>query len=114
MKQEITIGGKNYSAEFNMTTVLTYEELVDNTFFGEKFVKLKNQAALVLAAVFTADEKTDIELKELLEAENLKDVQKAFVAVMELAAEFFKIPKVLQKEENEEAEKASSEGGAKN
>lgn len=113
MKREITINGKQYPVEFNMTTVLTYEEIVDQSFFGEKFVKFKNQAALVLSAVFAADEKTDIELEELLQAESLNDVQVAFVEVMEMAAQFFKVPKVAEKEEAEEAAKAG-EGAAKN
>lgn len=113
MTKEITICGKKYPIEFNMTTVLAYEELVDSSFFGEKFAKYKNQAALVLSAVYTADEKTDIEINDLMKLESLNDVQKAFVAVMELCADFFKIPKVLEKEEQEEAEKAGG-GDPKN
>ena len=110
MKQaEITIGGKIYPVEVNMSTVLMYEEIVDESFFGERFVKLSRRVALIVAAAMTVDEKVQLDFKDIIE-NHWKDIGKAFNTVMELVAEFFEIPKLIADAEKQEASEKGEKG----
>ena len=110
MKQaEITIGGKVYPVEVNMLTVLLYEEIVDESFFGENFLKLKKKVALIIAAIMTVDENTDLDFKNIID-NHWKDIGKAFNTVMELVAEFFEIPKLIADAEKQEASEKGEKG----
>jgi len=95
MKQkEITINGKQYAVAFSLQTIMGYEEITEGkSFFEASFKTVKEQVALIVAAAFTADEKTDISVDDILGAKNLeayKQIADAFVIVSELMGYFFK------------------------
>ena len=85
-----------------MKTMLNYEEISGKSFFGEDFAHLKERIALIMSAALTADENTTLTVEELMAAYNI---------VMELCAEFMKIPAVEPKPEKpseDEEEKAKN------
>lgn len=103
MKQkEITINGRQFPVAFTMKTMIGYEGIANNEFFGETFEKLSGKIALIMAAILAADENADITADELMNADNfetVKDVIEAYKVVMDLAAEFFERPEVEPKPE---------------
>ena len=110
MKQaEITIGGKVYPVEVNMSTVLMYEEIVDESFFGENFAKLTKKVALIMAAAMTVDENVKLDFKDIIE-NHWKDVGKAFYVIIDLVADFFEIPKMVADAEQQEASEKDEKG----
>ena len=115
-QKEITIGGKQYPIVFTLKTMMNYEEITGQSFFSASFDNFKERIALIISAIFAADEKTDITVEQLANAESweaAQDIVKAYVAVMELSAKFFNIPEVEPKDEKP-AEKAEDEEKAKN
>jgi hypothetical protein len=116
-QKEITIGGKTYPVVFTLKTMMNYEEITKGkSFFGETFDTFKSRIALIISAVFAADENADITVEQLTNAETWQEAQdiiKAYVAVMELSAKFFNIPEVEPKDEKP-ADETEEEGKAKN
>jgi hypothetical protein len=112
--KEITIGGKTYPVAFSMKTMLNYEEISGKSFFGETFDHLKERIAIIMSAALTADENTTLTVEELMngdEWEKVKDILAAYNTVMELCAEFMKIPAVEpqpEKPSEDEEEKAKN------
>lgn len=102
MKKEITINGKKMAAAFNMSTLLAFENFTDTSFFSAKFEKMKERLALVLAAVYAADNDADITIEDLLGSDNWPELITAFSDVMEMAGEFFHLPKVVADAEQKE------------
>ena len=101
-QKEITIGGKTYPVAFSMKTMLNYEEISGKPFFGESFDHLKERIALIMSAALTADENTTLTVEELMNGDDwdkVKDILAAYNTVMELCAEFMKIPSVEPKPE---------------
>jgi hypothetical protein len=83
---------------------------------GESFDGFKERIALIISAVLAADEKADITVEQMTDAETwqqAQDIIKAYVAVMELSAKFFNIPEVEPKDEKP-AEETEDEEKAKN
>ena len=111
MKQkEVTINGVQYPVVFTLDTLFGVEDILGGSFFEANFGTLKNRMALVLAAIYSADDKADITVDQLKAMEPLKmiqDVTAAFVAVSELMNEFFRIPET---EKQNEPEPEKSEG----
>lgn len=106
-QKEITIGGKQYPIVFTLKTMMNYEEITGQSFFSTSFDNFKERIALIISAIFAADEKTDITVEQLANAESweaAQDIVKAYVAVMELSAIFFKLPAVELKDEPTPAE----------
>ena len=98
----IIIQGKTYPVVFSMKTLIGFEDIVNHSFFEEKFDKMSSRMALVIAAINAADPNADITAKQLLDIsdwQQAKEVVTAYNAVMELAAEFFRIPTVEPKDE---------------
>lgn len=107
-QKEITINGKTYPIVFNLKTMVGYEDIIGRSFFGEKFEKLHERIALVIAAIYAADEDAGITSDDILKNdswESAKQVIEAFTAVILLSKEFFKIPEVEQKGSEEAKEK---------
>lgn len=102
-EKEITLNGKPVTVSFKLTTLLTYEEITDRNFFGEQFEKLKERIALIYAAIYTADSETTITVDDILSADNWQEIADAFTTVMQMAGEFFKLPKVIADAEEREA-----------
>lgn len=96
MKQkEVTINGHKYPVAFTLDTLFGVEDIINGSFFDANFGTLKNRMALVLAAIYTADENADITVDTLKAMEPFKmiqDVTTAFVTISELMSEFFKVP----------------------
>ena len=111
--QEIQIGTRILPVAFNMTTLLTFEEITDRPFFGEEFLKNKERLALIFAAVYAADRDTTFTIDELMAADNWQQVSHAFELVTEMAKEFFTVPKVVADAEKQEAH-TSDDADAKN
>ena len=101
-KKEITLNGKPVAVSFALTTLLTYEELTDSNFFGEQFEKLKERIALIYAAIYTADRNTTITVDDILNTDNWQEIADAFTTVMQMAGDFFKLPKVIEDAEKRE------------
>ena len=89
-EKTVTIDGKEYPVRFNMSTLIAFEQTSDKSFFGENFDKLYSRVILVFAAMFAADEKITTEV--LLNSNDWQRITRAFNTIMEMAAEFFKVP----------------------
>lgn len=111
---QITINGKEYPVVFNMTAILCYEEIVDKSFFGEDFARNKERMALILAAVYAADEKSTLDIEELKHIQNWQEIAAAFNTIMALVSDFFALPKVVADAEKQDAaEQEEKKGEAK-
>ena len=111
-QKEITIGGKQYPVVFTLKTMMNFEEITGKSFFGESFDGFKERIVLIISAVLAADDKADITVEQMTNAETwqaAQDIIKAYVAVMELSAKFFKLPEVEPKDEPAPAEAADDE-----
>lgn len=102
-KKEITLNGKPVAVAFTLATLLTYEEITDSNFFGEQFEKLKERIALIFAAIHTANHETTITIDDLLNSTNWQEIAEAFTTVMQMAGDFFKLPKVIEEAEKRES-----------
>ena len=102
--KEITINGKTYPVVFNMKTILGYEEISGQSFFGEDFSKMSERLALITAAVISAGGKEELSIDEMINADKLELVQEiiaAYTVVIEMVNEFFKKPDVEPKQKEE-------------
>ena len=112
-QKEITINGKTFPVVFTVKTIMGFEDITGKSFFGEKFRTIGNKTALVFAAIIAADEKADLTMDDLMNAdqvETLNDIGNAFTTVNELADEFFHIPAVEpQPEPAEESEEGDNQ-----
>ena len=102
-KKEITLNGKPVAVCFTIATLLTYEDLTDRNFFGQQFDKLKERIALIYAAIYTADRNTTVTVDDILNTDNWQEISDAFTTVMQMAGDFFKLPKVIEDAEKREA-----------
>ena len=64
--KEITINGKTYPVVFNMKTILGYEEISGQSFFGEDFSKMSERLALITAAVISAGGKEELSIDDMV------------------------------------------------
>lgn len=114
--KEITIAGKQYPVLFNMSTLLSFEQITDRSFFGEKFTMHKERLAIIFAALYAADNKTPVSIETLLNSNDWNEINQAFTVVMEMASEFFDIPKVVKDAEDKEIAETTEdeESNAKN
>lgn len=94
-KREVVLNGKTVAVTFNMNTLLSYEEITGKSFFGEDFDLTKKQLALIYAAAVAADSETTLTVDDLLNSDDWDGVKAAFETVMELASEFFHLPKII-------------------
>ena len=111
-RKEITIGGNTYPVVFNIDAMMIFEEVGNKQFFKANFDLLKDRMAVVYAAVLSANEKTTLTIEKMKgdgTIDAVKEIVAAYNIVMDLAGEFFKIPKVVAVEE--EAEKQPEEEG---
>ena len=117
--KEITIQGKQYPVEFTMQTMMNFEKITSGkSFFKANFEILEDRIAIIAAAVFTADENTDITVDAILGKKDWQAVQQiieAFNVVAEVMEPFFKIPEI-EKQNNPEppAEEQADEDKPKN
>ena len=112
MERTITIDGKEYPVRFNMSTLIAFEQTSNNSFFSENFDKLYSRVILVWAAMFAADE--NITTDVLLKSNDWQGITRAFNTIMEMATEFFKVPKIITDAEAKETTTDKEEKAAKN
>ena len=112
-QKEITINGIQYAVVFDMKTIMNFEEITNGqSFFSASFETMKNRVAVIAAAVFSADEKTDLTVEKILGDNDYKAVQQIIAAyniIMTLAGEFFNIPQI---EKNNNPESPAEEDDA--
>ena len=111
-KKEITIQGKIYPIDFTMQAIMTFEEIADKSFFDCNFSKTTDRMALIYAAVATADEKHDLTIEKMagdMGLQAVREIIAAFGIVMNLANEFFELPKVTKEEDKTEEPKDDDE-----
>jgi hypothetical protein len=115
MKQkEITVNGKNYPVIFTLATLSNFEEITGKPFFKADLDMIKNRIAIICAAAIAADENTELTVEELRGNEDLeayKQIGTVYNTIVEMAAEFFKIPLTDKKEAEQPAKE--DEGGEK-
>ena len=118
MKQNfITIAGVQYPVQFDLDTVMLFEEIVDHSFFADEFKTLKSQMAITVAAALSADKDTKLTVDAIMGAKDMqayKEAVEAYTVVMELAGEFFKVPVVEQQPEEPVTEDELAEEKQKN
>ena len=111
-QKEITIQGKTYPIDFTMQAIMTFEEIADKSFFDCNFSKTSDRMALIYAAVATADEKHDLTIEKMagdMGLQAVREIIAAFGIVMNLANEFFELPKVTKEEDKTEEPKDDDE-----
>ena len=111
-KKEITIAGTTYPIDFTMQAIMTFEEIADKSFFDTNFQKTTDRMALIYAAVMNADKKADITIEKIagsMDLQAIQDIIAAFGTVMNLANEFFKLPKVTEDEDKANEPKEGDE-----
>lgn len=115
MKQkEITVNGVKYPVIFTLATLSNFEEITGNPFFKADLDMIKNRIAIICAAAIAADENTKLTVEELRGNEDLeayKQIATVYNTIVDMAAEFFKIP-LTDKNEAEQPAK-EDEGGEK-
>ncbi|MBQ8676632.1 MAG: hypothetical protein IJ528_10520 [Bacteroidaceae bacterium] len=109
IKKEITIQGRQYPVCFDMQTIINFEEITSQQFFtGVQFNTLKNQIAIVLAAILSADKDTYLTFDTFMgkkDFDTMQQIVKAYVVVAKLMAEFFKLSDVEKKNTHEPSNK---------
>ena len=95
-----------------MSTLIAFERTYNQSFFGENFDKLYPRVILVFAAMFAANEKITDDI--LLNSTDWQGITQAFNTIMEMAAEFFKVPKIVTDAEAKETTTEKEEKAAKN
>ena len=119
-KKEITINGQQYPVEFTMQTMMNFETITKGkSFFKSNFDTLEDKIAIIAAAVFTADDKSDITVEAIVGNKDFAAVQQiiaAFNIVAEVMEPFFKIPEIEKQNAPEPPvdEKPEDEDNAKN
>lgn len=100
--QKITINGKEYPVVFTLLTMSNFEEITEKGFFEANMSKTNVRLAVVVAAALAADSNTKLTIEEMRGGETFDDykqINEAFTIVMNLAQDFFKIPKVEETED---------------
>jgi len=103
--KEITINGVNYPIVCTMDTLMNFESIVNKSFFETDFKTLKDRMALIIAAVITADEHTDLTAEAMKGGNDLNAVKQIIAAyniVAALMGEFFELPEVVKQAEESE------------
>lgn len=101
-----------------MQTMINFESITKGkAFFKSNFDTLEDCIAIIAAAVFTADEKTDLTVEAIVGKKDFAAVQQiiaAFNVVAEVMEPFFKIPEIEKKNNPEPPAEEQTEEGAKN
>lgn len=93
---KMTILNEEIDLKFNMGTMLAYEEIMGEPFFGQQFDTQKSRYALLYAVILTSKPDTGITAEALLKEASWNDINGAFTAVTKLMGEWFNIPEAMQ------------------
>ena len=116
-KKEITIQGKLYPVVFTFDTLMNFERIVSKSFFETDLKTISDRMALVIAAVITANEHTDLTIEAMKGNNDLKAVQQiieAYNVVASLMGEFFEVPEVVKQAEVSEQQPTEGDEKPKN
>lgn len=122
-KKEVTFNGTQYPVVFNMQALLNYEDITNQSFFGEDFNLLKNRMALIMAAALAADKDTKLDIDIIKGTEDIEAVHQiaeAFKVVMTMVGQFMHIPEVVaeaeraEQPEEDENDQKETDGNGKN
>lgn len=111
--KEITINGQTYPITFTIKTLMGYEDITKKKFFRKdnRLESLSDKVALVYASIIAADDKAQITIDEMMNADKmeiLNDIINAFNELDAMASEFFRVPAVEPQQVKTEDE---DEGG---
>lgn len=109
---KITIDGKEYPVIFNMSTLIAFEQTAGHSFFADKFNTIYSRLLLVFAAMFTADESTEVTV--LTKSTDFRGIMSAYAEVEKMALEFFKVPEVVKDAEQQESQDNKDKTDTKN
>ncbi len=112
--REITINGATYPVQFTFQTILNFESLTGISFFEAPLSTLKNRIAMIFSAVITADEETNLTVEKIVGNQNwesIKEIVAAHNVILELSADFLKIPEI---EKTANMNESKDEGKEKN
>ena len=106
-EKEITIQGKQYPVQFDLQTIMNWEEMNDGqSIFSDKFTSMKSRVALIMSAALSADPDTKLTVETILgnkDWEAAKEIIAAYNVVDSLASVFFKLTPGEKKEAEAEA-----------
>jgi hypothetical protein len=111
-QKKITSNGKEYPIVFTMDTLMNFETIVGKSFFETDFKTLKDRMALVIAAVITAKEDTDLTIEDIIGDKGfdaLQQIINTYLVISELLVEFTKVPAVVSNSEKEEQQQTGEE-----
>lgn len=117
--KEITINGQTYPITFTIKTLMGYEDITKKKFFRKdnKLESLSDKVALVYASIIAADDKAQITIDEMMNADKmeiLNDIINAFNELDAMASEFFRVPAVEPQPEKTEGEDEDEGDNSKN
>lgn len=108
-KTHITINGRELPVQFCAATMINFEQITGKPFGGEKFETQLSRIALVMAANMTADNDTQLTIDELLYHTSWQELRSAFDTVLKMLADWFTVPDIIKKVEEEKADKQEGE-----
>jgi hypothetical protein len=107
--KHITINGRQLPVQFCAATMIHYERIVGKPFSGERFEMQTSRVVLIMAANLTADEDSQLTIDELAYQTPWQELRDAFDIVLQLLTDFFVIPDIIKKVEEEKADKQEGE-----
>lgn len=108
MEKKINILGEDIVVRFNMAVQLAYEEITDNPFNVQDMTRKKAQTALFIATILTNNPETKITMDRIMTEATGEDITKLDTALGEAIAEWYHLPRQVEKlieEDNEKAKK---------
>ena len=106
---------KKLRIRFNMAVEIAYEEISGKAFsINDTINSTKDRAALIMAAVVSANPETELNMDWLINLASAKEIAELTSAVYESFAEWFKIPAVVEAEERQESKQEEAEESEKN
>ena len=109
---KITIDGKEYPVEFNMSTLIAFEATAGHSFFADQFNTMYSRILLVFAAMFAVDD--SIEMTVLTKSKDFRGIISAYSEVEKMALDFFKVPEVVKDAEQQESQDKKDKTDTKN
>lgn len=112
MKGKVIIDGHEYPVAFNLSTLIAFEQTAGHSFMEDDFGSFLSRAIIIWAAMFSADDsvKTDAVIK----SGDWQGISDAYVRVMNLAADFFHVPGIVEEAERKESPSTDDAANEKN
>lgn len=114
MEKKINILGEDIVVRFNMAVQLAYEEITGNAFNVQDMTMKKAQMALFIATILTNNPDTGITMERMMTEATSDDITKLDNALGDVIAEWYHLPRQVEKaidEDNEKAKKRQTRKG---